>query len=52
MFAMFRSTISRGWPPSRIAAFSAGRPNESKPIGCMTRAPFRRRKCVATSPIV
>ena len=34
---MFRSTISRGRPPSRIAAFSDGNPNASKPIGCRTR---------------
>ena len=33
---MLRSMISRGWPPSLIAAFSAGRPNESKPIGRST----------------
>jgi hypothetical protein len=43
MPAMFRSVISRGWPPSRIAAFSAGRPNESKPIGRRTLQPVRRR---------
>ncbi len=36
MLRMFRSTISRGCPPSSIAAFSAGRPNESKPIGRST----------------
>jgi hypothetical protein len=34
--AMLRSVISSGWPPSRIAAFSAGRPNESNPIGRST----------------
>ena len=50
--AMLRSVVSRGWPPSRIAAFSAGRPNASQPIGRSTVQPFRRRKCVTTSPIV
>ena len=49
---MLRSTISRGWPPSLIAAFSAGRPKESQPIGRSTVQPLRRRKCVRTSPIV
>ena len=34
---MLRSVISRGWPPSWIAAFSAGRPNASQPIGRSTR---------------
>jgi hypothetical protein len=52
MVAMFRSVISRGWPPSRIAAFSAGSPKESKPIGCRTCIPLRRRKREMTSPIV
>ena len=52
MFVMFRSVISRGCPPSRIAAFSAGRPNESKPMGCRTVIPFRRRKRERMSPIV
>src|SRR2546425_1249388 len=33
MLAMFASVISRGAPPSLIAAFSAGSPNESQPIG-------------------
>ena len=29
--SMFRSTISRGWPPSRIAAFSDGQPERVEP---------------------
>ena len=49
---MFRSVLFRGWTPSRIAAFSAGSPNESNPCGCMTCIPFRARKRVTTSPIV
>jgi len=35
--AMLRSVISSGCPPSLIAAFSAGSPNESNPIGRSTR---------------
>jgi len=50
--AMLRSVISSGFPPSRIAAFSAGSPNESKPIGRSTSYPLRRRKWVTTSPSV
>ena len=50
--SMLRSVISSGWPPSLIAAFSAGRPNESKPIGRSTLNPLRRLKCVRTSPSV
>ena len=42
MVAMLRSVLSRGWTPSLIAAFSAGRPNESKPCGCRTCMPLRR----------
>ena len=34
---MLRSTVSRGWRPSRIAAFSDGSPNESNPNGWRTR---------------
>jgi hypothetical protein len=41
--AMFSVVTSRGWRPSRIAAFSAGRPKASYPIGCSTRRPWRRR---------
>jgi hypothetical protein len=33
------AVISRGFPPSLIAAFSAGSPNESQPIGRSTRSP-------------
>jgi hypothetical protein len=50
--SMLRSVLTRGWTPSRMAAFSAGSPNESKPCGCMTCIPFRARKRVTTSPIV
>ena len=50
--SMFRSVLSRGCTPSLIAAFSAGRPNESNPFGCSTCMPLRPRKRVTTSPIV
>jgi hypothetical protein len=39
---MLRSTVSRGCTPLLIAAFSAGNPNESKPIGRSTCFPLRR----------
>ena len=51
-----RDVALRGLPrdgtPSRIAAFSAGSPNESNPCGWRTRMPLRARKRVTTSPIV
>ena len=37
--SMFSSVNSRGWRPVRIAAFSAGRPKLSKPIGDSTASP-------------
>ncbi len=40
---MFRSVISLGCPLPRMAAFSAGSPNESNPIGRKTVKPCRRR---------
>ena len=33
MFSMFCIVHENGWPPLLIAAFSAGRPKASKPIG-------------------
>ncbi len=33
MRPMFASVYSRGWTPLWIAAFSAGRPKASQPIG-------------------
>ena len=50
--SMLRSTVTRGGSPPRMAAFSAGSPNESQPIGWMTCIPLRRRKRATTSPIV
>jgi len=35
-----------------IAAFSAGRPKASQPIGCSTLKPFMRRCRLITSPMV
>ena len=43
MFSMFRMVHSRGWVPLLMAAFSAGRPKASKPIGKNTFQPFMRR---------
>ena len=36
MFSMFDIVQVNGWPPLLIAAFSAGSPNASKPIGKKT----------------
>jgi hypothetical protein len=36
MFSRLRIVHSRGWTPLFVAAFSAGRPNASKPIGKKT----------------
>jgi hypothetical protein len=38
-FAMFRSVLSRGGVPVRMAYSSAGNPKASKPIGCITVVP-------------
>ncbi len=37
--SMLASVLIRGWVPVWMAAFSAGRPNESKPIGERTPSP-------------
>ena len=44
MFSMFCIVQARGCPPLLIAAFSAGSPNASKPIGKNTLSPCIRRK--------
>ncbi len=36
MFSMLLYVQSAGFTPCLMAAFSAGMPNESKPIGCST----------------
>ena len=42
MFSMLRIVHSRGWKPPLIAAFSAGSPNASNPIGRNTFSPCIR----------
>ena len=42
MFSMLRIVHSRGLKPPLIAAFSAGSPNASKPIGRNTFSPCIR----------
>src|SRR3989344_9405583 len=44
MYSMFCSVQTRGFNLFLIAAFSAGRPKASKPIGYITFLPFMRRK--------
>ena len=44
MTSMFCIVQVNGWPPFRMAAFSAGSPNASKPIGKNTLNPCMRRK--------
>jgi hypothetical protein len=41
-----------GGTPFLIAAFSAGRPNASQPIGCSTLLPCIIANRVSTSPMV
>jgi|GEM_PF-2374186 len=52
MYAMFSRVHLAGGTPFAIAAFSAGRPKASQPIGCMTLQPRMCMKRVSTSPIV
>jgi len=42
--AMLPSVYSRGWTPLAIAAFSAGRPKASQPIGLNVRRPAIRSR--------
>ncbi len=39
MLAMFSRVHFSGWMPRLMAAFSAGRPSASQPIGCITLKP-------------
>ena len=39
MAAMFESVHALGWAPPLMAAFSAGRPKASKPMGWRTLLP-------------
>ena len=43
MLAMFRAVTSAGGSPVRMAAFSAGSPKASYPMGWNTTCPVRRR---------
>ena len=52
MCAMFCRVHFAGGTPLLIAAFSAGNPNASHPIGCNTFRPCIRMKRANTSPIV
>ena len=49
MFSMLRIVHSRGWTLFLIAAFSAGSPKASKPIGRKTFSPcIRRNRAIAS----
>src|SRR5947209_3524088 len=52
IFEMFSTVHTPGSTPRSIAAFSAGRPKASHPIGCKTLYPFIRLKRARTSEIV
>jgi hypothetical protein len=52
MYAMFSRVHFAGGTPLAIAAFSAGRPKASQPMGCSTLRPCMRMKRASTSPIV
>ena len=49
MFSMLAIVQVNGWPPLLIAAFSAGSPNASKPIGKNTLKPCIRRNRASAS---
>ena len=49
MFSMFCIVQVAGWTPLLIAAFSAGSPKASKPIGKNTLSPCIRRKRASAS---
>ena len=52
MWAMLSKVHFAGGTPFAIAAFSAGRPKASHPMGCRTFLPFMRMKRLKTSPMV
>ncbi len=52
MLSMLSYVQRAGGTPFAIAAFSAGSPNASQPIGCSTLRPCMRMKREITSPIV
>ena len=50
--SMFAYVHSLGWTPRLIAAFSAGRPNASQPIGCRTLFPrIAANRATASPPL-
>lgn len=51
MFSMLAYVQSAGFTPCLIAAFSAGMPKASKPIGCSTLQPCIFLNRAMTSPI-
>ncbi|MEZ4235678.1 MAG: hypothetical protein R3F59_05850 [Myxococcota bacterium] len=50
--ATLAAVQAAGSTPRAIAAFSAGRPKASQPMGCRTAAPWRRAWRARTSLIV
>jgi hypothetical protein len=52
MVAILSSVHLAGGTPLAMAAFSAGRPKASHPMGCSTFFPFMRMKRDSTSPMV
>ena len=51
-FSMLAYVHVAGWLSLLIAAFSAGRPNASQPIGCSTSKPAIDACRAITSPMV
>ena len=52
MCAMLSKVHFAGGTPFAMAAFSAGKPNASHPIGCSTLRPCMRMNRVNASPMV
>ena len=51
MFSMFSWVHTAGWTPLSMAAFSAGSPKASQPIGCNTLKPRIHLKRASRSPM-
>ena len=52
MVAMLSKVHFAGGTPFAMAAFSAGKPKASQPMGCSTFLPFMRMNRDSTSPMV
>ena len=52
MWAMLSYVHFAGGTPFAMAAFSAGNPNASHPMGCRTFLPFMRMNRASASPMV